>query len=349
MSHNRQQPDQRQRTVTIFDVAKASGVSSSTVSRVLTGFAFVKETTRKKVLESAHDLGYVANVQARSLAGGKSQIIGLLVPNLDNGYITEISCGIDEELAKANYDLMLYTTHHKRSKESQYVHTIVNGPADGLILLVPLVSYSYLEILHEQRFPYVLVDQIDSNKQSFAVTSTNYQGAFEATSYLIELGHQRIGFVKGLTGLVSAKERLGGYKDALKHHHLAFDDSLIISGDFGQQTARETTKTLLSIANPPSAIFACNDLSAYGVMEAVREAGLDIPRDISVLGFDDIPQSSMTYPKLTTVRQPLREMGRIAIKLLLEQINTPTNKPKQVTLETQLILRESCQRYNHPD
>jgi LacI family transcriptional regulator len=349
MSDNRQQPDQRQRTVTIFDVAKASGVSSSTVSRVLTGFAFVKESTRKKVLERANALGYVANVQARSLAGGKSQIIGLLVPNLDNGYITEISCGIDEELAKANYDLMLYTTHHKRSKEAQYVHTIVNGPADGLILLVPLVSYSYLEILHEQRFPYVLVDQIDSSQQSAAVNSTNYQGAFEATSYLIALGHKRIGFVKGLTGLVSARERFEGYKDALNQHSLTLDEALLVAGDFEQHASREATKTLLSSAHPPSAIFACNDLSAYGVMEAIREAGLNISQDISVLGFDDIPQSSLTYPKLTTVRQPLRDMGRIAVELLLEQLNNPGTELKQVTLETQLMLRDSCQRYRPPD
>jgi LacI family transcriptional regulator len=336
----------RPRNITIFDVARASGVSYSTVSRVLNGFEFVKASTRQKVLTTADDLGYVANLQARSLAGGKSQIIGLLVPALDNGYISEISGGIDEELAKANYDLMLYTTHRKQGKESKYVHTIINGPTDGLVLLVPLVPQSYLELLHQQRFPYVLIDQGDTSNQSAVVTSTNYEGAYEATAYLIKLGHKRIGFVAGQEELISSRERLEGYKAALKDNDLSLDESLIVAGDFDQHVSRLATQMLLDLAAPPSAIFACNDLSAFGVMEAVREAGLQIPKDMSVIGFDDIPQSSITYPKLSTVRQPLKEMGKVAVELLLEQINNPEVKPKQITLGTRLMIRDSCQRYS---
>jgi LacI family transcriptional regulator len=193
--------------VTIHDVAKESGVSYSTVSRVLNGFDFVKESTREKVLAAAENLGYVANIQARSLAGGKTRIIGLLVPGLDNGYIGEIVRGIDEEIAKMNYDLMLYTTRRRVGREALYINTISSGLTDGMILIVPLLDREYLETLREHNFPYVLVDQADPHFRSAVVDATNWQGAYDATKYLIGLGHRRIAFIKGLKGLQSAQDR----------------------------------------------------------------------------------------------------------------------------------------------
>ena len=202
----------QQRNITIFDVARVSGVSYSTVSRVLNGFTFVKDSTRQKVLATAHELGYVANVQARSLAGGKSNIIGMLLPSLDNGYVNEVSKSIDEELSKAGYDLMVYTTHHKKGKEAQYVHTL-GSLSDGLLLMIPLIDHDvlesdYLEVLRQQRFPYVLIDQMDESKQSTVIDCTNYQGSYEATRYLIELGHKHIGFITGIMAINSAQRTL---------------------------------------------------------------------------------------------------------------------------------------------
>jgi LacI family transcriptional regulator len=336
------------RQVTIFDVARASGVSSSTVSRVLTGFAFVKDSTRQKVLAIANQLGYVANLQARSLAGGKSNIIGMLVPSLDNGYINVISQSIDEELSKAGYDLIVYTTHHKKGKEAQFVNTLTGGLSDGLLLMVPLIDHearetNYLELLRQRQFPYVLIDQTDEGKQSTVVTSTNWQGSYEATRYLIELGHRSIGLITGIMAIHSARERLAGYKAALREAKINVNDTLIVQGDFHSTGGYQATQVLLGQRPRPTAIFASNDMSAFGAMDAIRHAGLDIPKDISVIGFDDIPQASTTYPKLTTVRQPLHELGSLAVKLLLEQLKEQT-KPKQVTLETTLIFRDSCQR-----
>jgi len=329
-----------------MDVARTSGVSYSTVSRVLSGYEFVKESTYKRVMEAVQQLGYVVNLPARSLAGGRSRIIGLLVPNLDNTYVGTIARGIDQELIRVNYDLMLYTSHRHPGKESLYVSAIANGLTEGLLLVAPLVPTTYLDALREQNFPYVLVDQTDSTENSSVVEATNWQGAYEATRYLAQLGHSRIAFVTGATAVQSAIDRLGGYKAALADCDLPINEELIIAGDYQQQTSYEITKRLLQTVDPlPTAIFASNDLSAFGAMDASREHGLRIPNDISIIGFDDIPQASLVYPKLTTVRQPLEQMGRVAVKMLLEQIEDRSRSPQRVTLATELIIRDSCGPY----
>ncbi len=334
-------------TPTIIDVARESGVSYSTVSRVLNGYEFVKPTTRERVLQAAEKLGYVPNQQARSLAGGRSNLIGILVPGLDNAYISEIIRGIDEELAKSDYSLILYTTRRHHGRESSYVATIMNGAADGLLLVVPLVSPNYLDALREQNFPYVLIDQSDTTGKSSFVNATNWQGAYDATQYLIKLGHQRIGFITGLMGLNSGVDRLEGYRAALSDGGLPIHSELIAEGDFWERGGYTATQKLLDLPQPPTAIFASNDLSAFGAMEAIRQCGLRIPEDISVMGFDNVPQASIVHPKLTTMHQPLEQMGQVAVKMLLEHIGNPERAPYRVTLATQLVVRDSCQPPYH--
>lgn len=338
-----QKDNKKFRTPTIIDVARESGVSYSTVSRALTGYAFVKPSTRDKVLRAAEKLGYVPNQQARSLAGGRSNLIGVLVPNLGNGYISEIIRGVDEQLAESNYNLILYTTHRHRGKESSYVATIMNGAADGLLLVVPLTSTTYLDTLRKQNFPYVLIDQLDRQDKSAIVRATNWQGAYDATSYLIQLGHRRIGIITGLMELTSATERLDGYRAALNDHQVPILDELISEGDFWERGGYRAAQKLLDLPQLPTAIFASNDLSAFGAMEAIRERGLRIPEDISIVGFDDIPQAPYTYPRLTTVHQPLNQMGRTAVTMLLDLIENPGAGNQQITVTTRLIIRDSCQ------
>jgi LacI family transcriptional regulator len=308
----------------------------------LNGYEFVKPSTRDKVLRAAEKLGYVPNQQARRLAGGRSNLIGVLVPTLSNGYVNEVIRGIDEELTKSNYNLILYTTHRHDGKESTYVATILNGGADGLLLVVPLISTPYLDALRQQEFPYVLIDQSDKAAQSSSVNATNCQGAYEATQYLIKLGHRRIGFISGLMELNSATERLEGHMTALSDHGIPFCRELIAPGDFQEHGGYLAARNLLALADAPTAIFASNDLSAFGAIEAIRQRHLRVPEDISVIGFDDIPQASVTYPKLTTVRQPLDQMGREAVTLLLEHIEDPAWETRQIMLPTQFIIRDSC-------
>lgn len=348
MTNNRIKPGK----ITIHDVARESGVSYSTVSRVLNGFEFVKEETRTKVLATAEKLGYVANLQARSLAGGKTRIIGLLVPGLDNGYIGEIVRGIDEEIAKFNYDLMLYTTRRRVGSEAHYVKAISNGLSDGVILIVPLFYHDYLVSLREHNFPYVVVDQIDPQFNSPVVDATNWQGAYDATRYLLDLGHRRIAFIKGLGGLQSASDRLAGYKAALNDCNVIYDETLVVEGDFFTPSGYEAARQLIQQTPRPTAIFAANDLMAVGALQAIQEQGLSIPQDISLVGFDDIPQASIVHPRLTTVRQPLEQMGRVAVNLLIEQIengNQVDLAPRRVTLATRFIERESCRPIAHAD
>ncbi len=329
--------------ITITDVAHASGLSCATVSRVLSGYEFVKESTRNRVLEAVEQLGYVASLPARSLAGGRSRTIGLLVPNLDVGYVGTITQGIDKALSSANWDLVLYASHHQLNKETYYVNAIANGITEGLLLIAPQFPSIYLDTLRERGFPYVLIDQADPTENSSIVEATNYQGAYEATRYLCELGHTRIAFIVGSLNVWSAVERLRGYKAALVDCDIPLRQELILEGDYQQQGGYEAVKQVLNtIDPPPTAIFASNDISAFGAMDAAREHGFRIPEDISIIGFDDIPQASLIYPKLTTVRQPLEQMGQVAAQMLVERIEERSRPPQRVTMATQLVVRDSC-------
>jgi LacI family transcriptional regulator len=335
-------PNQVARDVTIFDVADEAGVSYSTVSRVINNKDHVSPDKRERVLRAMAQLGYVANVQARSLARGESRVVGLLVDYLSSSYMDEIIRGIDGALDAENYDLMLYTTHRRKTKESAYVTKITRRLADGLLLILPRNAAAYLDTLRHRQFPHVLIDYLSDGQNVPSVSATNFRGAYDAITYLLSLGHRRIGFITGSMDLGCARERLDGYKAALKDHGIAFDARLVCEGDFFQPQGYHCTRSLLSLPVPPTAIFASNDMMALGVMEAARERGLRLPEDLSIVGFDDIPQASYVHPTLTTVRQPLEEMGRSATHLLLKYIAQPTASVERIELPTELIIRESC-------
>jgi LacI family transcriptional regulator len=329
-------------TITIFEVASQAGVSNGTVSRVLNNDPHVKLETRERVIQTIQDLGYVVNRQARSLAGGRTQIIGILVPDLGTGYIGEIIQGIDSELQLAGYDLMLYTTHRTPFLEKNYVANLTQGMVDGLILVLPKNPEDYIDLLNAHHFPFVLVDHQGSGHNCPAVGATNWQGAYHATEYLINLGHTRIGFITGSMDMGAAVDRLEGYKAALWASHIAFRANLVRESTFHQLDGYNSAMELLNQEDPPTAIFASNDVMALGVMDAVRERGQRIPEDISVVGFDDIPQASIVHPALTTVRQPLKNMGSIATQMLLDLLKNPDASKKRIELPTGLVVRDSC-------
>ncbi|WP_345324845.1 LacI family DNA-binding transcriptional regulator [Candidatus Villigracilis proximus] len=271
-------------------------------------------------------MGYVANRQARSLAGGKTNTIGVIVRDLGTGYIGEIIRGIDSELNLSGVDLVLYTTHRTVSKEANYVASLAQGMVDGLLLVLPRSPVDYIGTLMEHNFPFVLIDHQGTGTACPAVGATNWQGAYNATEYLIKLGHQRIGFITGSMDLGCAEDRLQGYRSALRTHHLPLETELVYEGDFLQTDGYTGASALLDLPNPPTAIFASNDVMAMGVMDAVRNRGLRVPNDISVVGFDNIPQSAMVFPPLTTVQQPLEQMGRVATQILLGILKKPEKK-----------------------
>jgi LacI family transcriptional regulator len=328
--------------VTIEDVAREADVSYATVSRVVSGKGYVSPETRARVMEAVARTGYIANRRAQGLASGRAQVVGLVVHDLDTSYIGEIVRGIDEELASASYDLMLYTTHKRKHRESAFVTNLTAGLADGLLLVLPTDPASYLDSIRRRGFPFVLIDHGGSGADGPSVGATNHQGACDATRYLIGLGHRRIGFVTGNLEMGCAADRLAGYRTALREHGLAVDPCLIQEGDFAQPRGFDCARTLLSLREPPTAIFASNDVSAFGVVEAIRDRGLRVPDDVSVIGFDDIPTAASIHPALTTVRQPLEEMGRQATRMLLEFIANPDRQVERLDLPTSLVIRGSC-------
>ena len=326
--------------VTIRDIAKLSGVSYSTVSRALSGVEVVNEATRSKVLEAAEHLGYVVNRQARSLAGGGHQVIGLLVHGLESDYFGQILKGVDEALAQANFEMMLFTTHRHKDKEINHVTRMMSGLTDGLLIVSPEGHQEYMRSLQEKAVPYVLVD-VSVADEGVTVSATNAEGAYGATCYLLKLGHKRIGFITGNLNLPVAVQRFEGYRRALGAFAVPFDAGLVCEGDFRQERGREAALELLGRDPRPTAIFASNDESAFGVLEAAESLKLSVPSDLSVVGFDDLPISKHVNPKLTTVRQPIREMGNVAAKLLLEQLRY--GQPStSVQLSTELVVRSSC-------
>jgi LacI family transcriptional regulator len=328
--------------VTILNVAAEAGVSSGTVSRVLNNDAHVRPETRQRVLDVVQRLGFVANRQARSLAGGRSNTIGVLVPDLGTGYIGEIIRGIDTELGLYGLDLVLYTTHRTASKEADYVTNLASGMVDGLLLVLPRNPADYVGSLSQLKFPFVLIDHQGTGGECPAVGATNWQGAYDATEYLIKLGHMRIGFVTGSQDLGCAVDRLAGYRAALRTYHIPEDPHLIYEGTFFQPDGYAGASAFLDLPNPPTAIFASNDVMAMGAMDAVRNRGIRIPDSISVIGFDDIPQASLVRPALATVQQPLEKMGRVATQMLLDLLEHPDREIERIQLPTKLITRESC-------
>jgi LacI family transcriptional regulator len=332
-------------SVTILDVAREAGVSYATVSRVLNNKAHVKPEKREAVLRAMARLGYVANQQARSLAGGRSRVVGLLVQGLESSYTGEIVRGIDEELAAAQYDLMLYTTHRRNTKESVYVAAISRGMADGLLLSLPRNPEAYIETLRRQNFPYVLIDHQGIGDEHRSVCATNWQGAYDATRYLLELGHRRIGFITGAMELGCAVDRLAGYRAALEECGISADPALVYEGDFLRPAGFVGARALLALPDRPTAIFASNDEMAFGAIEAAHDRGLRIPDDLSVVGFDDIPQSAIVHPALTTVRQPLAQMGRVAAEMLLRLIHDSRSQVERSVLPTNLVIRHSCRSH----
>ncbi len=329
--------------VTIIDVAAEAGVSFGTVSRVINNDARVKQETRQRVLEAMETLGFVVNRQARSLAGGKSNIIGLLIPDLGTAYIGEIIRGIDAELSLANLDLILYTTHRTASKEVNYVTNLATGMADGLLLVLPRSPSDYVQNLTQRNFPFVLIDHQGTDQTCPAVGATNWQGAYSATEYLTKLGHERIGFITGSMDLGCSVDRLEGYRSALRIQHIPSVPELIFEGTFSQPDGYAGASAFLELPEPPTAIFASNDVMAMGVMDAIRHRGLHIPADVSVIGFDDIPQAALIHPALTTIHQPLEKMGSVAAQMLLDLLRYPDKKAERIELPTELVLRESCQ------
>lgn len=323
----------------MFDVAVEAGVSTATVSRVANGHPNIRMATRDRVVEAMERLGYVANLRARSLAGGRSNVLGLIVDDLNSSYINQISRGIDEAVATHGYDLLL-STMHMRERTTQYIESLLNGFAEGVIVLLAGGFGRYLGEVEEREFPVVLIDH-EPVPQVPVVKADNDTGTRNAVGHLAALGHHRVGFITGNLDVASARERLEAFRSEATRLDLDTANELIIRGDFMIEGGASGARQLLGLEHPPSAIFASSDMEAFGVMQVAREKGISIPGDLSLVGFDDIPEASYVTPGLTTVRQPMRDMGLLAAEMLIGEIEEGHAQTSTIELATELVIRET--------
>jgi len=330
-------------SITIQDVAKAAGVSVSTVSRVINDKDDVATDTRQHVLTVIQDLGYTSNLAARSMRSLKNNLIGLVVPDIGYPYSIEIMKGINRAIAESPFDLLVYTTGDVRkigsaSHEQHYVSLLNNSITDGVIIVASAASHFITNA------PIVAVDPHQLNPSYPSVQGTNYLGAKEVVTYLLNLGHCRIAFICGRPEIGSAGRRLQGYRDALDDFGLEVDEQLIAPGDFTTETGYLRALELLRLENRPSAIFAANDQSALGVYQAAAELGMRIPEDLSVVGFDNISEAQ--YLGLTTMDQALPEMGYVATQMLIKLVNQESVEPYTYKIPTKLVERHSVRKFS---
>jgi len=331
--------------VTIADVAELAKVSKMSVSRVLNGQGGVSEETRQRILAAVQKLGYVPGVSLRTRPGW-SKLVALLVPDITTTYMGEILRGVSGAAERLNYGLMLYTqgalNHVERT--SYYLSLLGNTLVDGVLMVVPLDYEVIVGDLKAHKLPYVLIDHHSGTENEPSVTATNRKGLLEAMRHLFALGHHRIGFITGRMDIACSLDRLQGYREGLAEVGMEYDPELVRNGDFTQPVGFREAQALLQLQDPPTAIVASNDVMAFGVMDAAKAAGFGIGQSISIVGFDDIPMASQTYPPLTTVRQPMAGMGETALELLVTLLDGRIPLSMRRELPTELIIRESTGR-----
>jgi len=322
---------------TINDIAKRASLSKASVSRALNGKQDVDPGTRKRVLKLAAQMGYVPSASARALSNGRSNYLGLLVPTLTWPWILEVLRGVAEEVEPSGYSLILYTTTDGEDSERAFMSQVVPaGAVDGLALVIPFGMLAYIEGLAKGGLPVVVVDDRGHYPDLPTVATTNVEGGRAATAHLIEQGRQRIAMLNGPHDFGCNRDRLEGYKSALREAGLRLDPRRVTDSDFKEEGGASAMKKLLAADPRLDAVFAANDVMAFGAMRALRKAGRRVPDDVAVVGFDDIPASAMTHPPLTTVRQPLYEMGRTAASMVMAE-----SIAKRTELPTSLVVRDS--------
>jgi DNA-binding LacI/PurR family transcriptional regulator len=326
----------------LAEVAAAAGVSVPTVSKVLNQRPDVAPATRTRVERALDEHGYVVRRAGRILRTGKSGQIDFVVQSLNSDYAAEILRGVEEALSPTAVRAVLATTHDHRQRERLWRQRLADGSTDGAVVVLADRQSPPVQELRRRDIPFVVVDRLgELGPDDLSVSATNWAGGRAAAQHLLTLGHRRIAALLGPPDSPATRDRLAGYRTALEAAGVPVDPALVRYGDWRAAPARETMGDLLALANPPTAVFAGNDEQCLGIYRALYERGLRVPDALSVVGFDDLPLASLLAPPLTTVRQPLREMGRVATKLLLRLIAGEPVERVRVELATPLVRRGS--------
>ncbi len=331
-------------SVTIRDVARLAGVSVATVSRVLNASAPVREATRLRVLEVARQLRFSPNSAARTLSRQRAAALGVILPDLYGEFFSELLRGIDQEAQRAGHSLLVSSSHHDSRGIGAAVRAM-RGRVDGLMVMAPDVSAPQLADVLPAGIPTVLLNGPAVEADVYEIAVDNFGGARAMTRHLIGLGHVRIGFIAGAERNHEACERARGHEAALREAGVHPDPSLHARGEFTEKGGWRATRELLALPQPPTAIFASNDAMAVGAMSALREAGVHVPSEMAVAGFDDIPVAPFLDPPLTSVRVGIAALGERAAALLLAALaeRSPPDAPsRRDVLPAELVIRSSC-------
>jgi LacI family transcriptional regulator len=331
----------QQQRLTMRQIAELAGVSIATVSRVLNGRGDVSDETRDLVSRVIRENGYTANRSARGLSAGRTGLIGVLVPLVYPAYFSAILGGAAEALSERNLQIVLSPTGGEHDREVSVLDRL-HGLTDGALIILPEESSDELERLLDSGYRFVVLDPLmPLDERIPSVSAAHTSGADQAMRHLLELGHRRIAQITGPSGWLATEDRRRGYRAALAATGILPDRSLEVEALPEILPGREAAELLLDLPDPPTAIFAFNDNIAIGAVQAARARGLRVPEDISIVGFDDVEYATIVTPELTTVRQPLAEMGRTAVSLLLRFLEQQRFETLHVELATRLVVRDS--------
>ena len=326
------------------EIAKLSGVSRSTVSRVINDDPNVSDVTREKVMQVVRQANYTPNAAARGLAAGRTRVLGLVIPTgvaalFTDPYFPILIQGVSSACNAREFSVMLWLVEqeYERRMLRQIMHS---GLVDGVIVSSLLMNDTLVQALADGNLPFMLIGRHPTDSRVSYVDADNHGGAREAVTHLLRLGRRRVATITGPVNMIAGSDRLAGYQSALRDRGIVFDPSLMAEGDFTESGGYRAMHNLL--IHHPDAVFAASDIMAMGAMRAIREAGLRVPEDIAIVGFDDVPQAVQTDPVLTTVRQPIHRLGSTAVNGLIDLIEHSGSSPRRILLPIELVVRASC-------
>ncbi|MTI67348.1 MAG: LacI family transcriptional regulator [Firmicutes bacterium] len=330
--------------ITIKDIASLSGVSTTTVSKILNNKdKDISKETRKKVLKIIKEKNYVPSTVARSMVTRKTKTIGLVIPDITNPFFPELARGAEDKANEAGYNIMFCNTDDDLDKEEKYINMLVEKMADGIIFTQSDKRTEGFKNTSLNSIPIILIDRdMDYEGIKGKVLVNNFDGSYKGVSYLLKKDYKKIAFISGPLTLNTGLERLKGYKKALKDFSVEYDDNLVIIGEYKREWGFEAIDILMNKNLDFDAVFCGNDLIAISVIKKLKELGKSIPEDVAVLGFDDIYMADLIEPELTTIRQPNYKMGYKAAELLINVLENPNKKMNEkIILDTELIIRKS--------
>ncbi|MCM3569871.1 LacI family DNA-binding transcriptional regulator [Neobacillus mesonae] len=324
---------------TIYDVAKKAGVSIATVSGVINNNGKYSNKTKEKVLDVMEELKYYPSSVASSLTAKRTQTIGLIIPDISSPFYAEFARSLEDWGDEKGYSIIICSTDYNEKKEKKYVSLLLRRRVDGIIISSGFNNVDLIKDIIQQEIPVVLVAYNIDSLQLNTVSVDDYRGGYQATAYLAELGHKRIAIITET--VQSSAERIRGYQNALNDYHLIYDENLLTESRATFEEGEIQAEKLLNLEEPPTAIFAFNDILAIGAMRAVLKRGLKIPEDISIVGFDNSVLATICNPTLTTMAQPLNDMGKEAIGSLISEIEGTVKRKQRILLLPELVKRHS--------